>query len=103
MKIPLKMNGQQGSYKPAVGISERDILAVKNGDWTAKNNLFKTFQPLFLKLAERRAEEPAEIAKFIEKGKTGLLLATKKYKTSVGADRFQIFALDRTDACGPPF
>ena len=100
MKIPLKLgqNGQQSGRAAAAKIIERDILAAKRGDWNAKNSLIRSFQPLLRSLAEKRAEAPAAINQYVEAGKEGLLKAIKKYSASVGADRFQIFALDFIEA-----
>jgi DNA-directed RNA polymerase specialized sigma subunit len=96
MKIPLKM-GQDGvaaSKAAKAKVLERDILAARKGDWKAKNDLIHQFMPLISSLAEKRASDPATINRYIEAGKNGLMTALRKYKTSVGGDRFQIFALD---------
>lgn len=96
MKIPLKL-GQSvttSSIAAQAKALEQDVLKAKGGDWTAKKRLARTFSPLINSLAEKRSSEPAKINQYIEAGKNGLLTATKKYKKSVGAQNFQIFALD---------
>jgi len=93
MKIALNM-GQDNDPKAAQRVLEHEILAAKDGDWNAKTNLARTFGPLLTSLAEKRASDTATVNKLIEAGKQGLYLAAKKYKPSVGADHFRIFALD---------
>jgi DNA-directed RNA polymerase sigma subunit (sigma70/sigma32) len=96
MKISLKVGNQDAASikQEELRLLDRDIVACSRGDWEAKNRLFKTFMPLFLSLARKRSQENARINQYVEAGKTGLLSACKKYKPSMGADRFQIFALD---------
>ena len=96
MKIPLHMgqDGQQSNRQTAQKVLEHDILAAKKGDWNAKSSLVRTFTPLLTSLAEKRAAKPTDMNSYIDAGKEGLFKAARKYKTSVGADRFQIFALD---------
>ena len=96
MKIPLHM-GQgeaQASKEAQARMIERDLTASKKGDWNAKNNLTRTFMPLITSLAEKRTQDKATLNKYIEAGKQGLLQAIRKYRTGVGADKFQLFALD---------
>ena len=95
MKIALSMAhteppGRESHLKAV----ERDILATQKGDWNAKNNLARTFTPLLTSLAEKRSSDQATINRLVEAGKEGLLTAARKYKPSIGAERFQIFALD---------
>ena len=97
MKIALNM-GEHKPQTPKGGIPEGQILAAKKGDWSAKNQLANSFLPLIKSLAEKRASEPSKINKFVEAGKEGLFTAIKKYKKSVGADKFQVFALDYIQA-----
>jgi DNA-directed RNA polymerase specialized sigma subunit len=95
MKIPLNMDdGKVPSAAAQVQALERDILAAKRGDWTARNNLARSFTPLISSLAEKRTAEPAKLNDYIEAGKKGLFTAAKKFKPSMGADKFQVFALD---------
>jgi DNA-directed RNA polymerase specialized sigma subunit len=77
---------------------DHDIQSCKNGDWEAKARIFKQFMPLLLSLAKKRTSDNATINRYVEAGKNGLLHAANKYKPSVGADRFQIFALDFIEA-----
>ncbi len=107
MKIGLNMGNEEGADKAAQGRAfERTILAAKKGDWEAKHSLTRKFQPFITSLAEKRASDPVEVNQLVESGKQGLLTAAAKYKTSVGPDRFQIFALDyieaRMDNSGKP-
>lgn len=98
MKIALNM-GNSASYqstKEAQAKSvERDVLMTQKGDWNARNNLAKTFMPLLTSLAEKRAGNN-QVAKntLIDAGKEGLFKAAGKYNKNIGADKFQIFALD---------
>ena len=100
MKIPLNVN-QNGKLSSKAAITqqlERELHAAKGGDWTARNNLVRRYNPLLLSLAQKRASDTAEINRLMELGKHGLLKAASKYKKSVGASRFQIFALDYVEA-----
>ena len=45
-------------------------------------------------LAEKRATETPRINDLIEAGKEGLYAATKKYKKTMGPEKFRLFALD---------
>lgn len=96
MKIPLRMNqdGHQSTKAAQTKVLERDILAAQKGDWNAKKNLVRTFTPLITSLAEKRTSNIPQMNEYIESGRNGLYLAAKKYKPSVGANRFRIFALD---------
>ena len=93
MKIPLKM-GTDHSSTSHLKISEQEILAAKRGDWTAKGNLAKAFSPLLTNLAHKRASDPTQVGELLEAGKEGLFRAARKYAPSVGAAKFQVFALD---------
>ncbi|OGV66536.1 MAG: hypothetical protein A2283_07345 [Lentisphaerae bacterium RIFOXYA12_FULL_48_11] len=96
MKIPLNMgnNGGQSSKAAQIKTLERDILATRKGDWNAKNNLVRTFLPLLTSLAEKRTSDVGHKNKLIEAGKEGLFIAARKYKENMGANKFQVFALD---------
>jgi DNA-directed RNA polymerase specialized sigma subunit len=87
-------DSQRSSREAAQRVLAQDILAAKKGDWDAKSSLARTFTPLLTSLAEKRAAKPTDMNKYIDAGKEGLFKAARKYKSSVGADRFQIFALD---------
>jgi len=98
MKIALNMGNStnyQSTKEAAAKAVERDVLMAQKSDWNARNSLIKTFMPLLTNLAEKRAGAD-EVAKnqLIEAGKDGLLKAANNYKKSIGADKFQIFALD---------
>ena len=96
MKISLNMAQAQQpqSREEQRKAFDRDILAIQEGDWNAKNRLVRQFTPLLTSLAEKRSSDLPRINQLIEAGKQGLFTAARKYKSSVGADRFQIFALD---------
>lgn len=101
MKIPLNMNQDGGSHttREAANMAlEQDILSAKKGDWNAKHGLDRTFTPLLISLAEKRAGNQIELNHYIEAGKQGLYTAARKYKRSIGPDRFRIFALDYIEA-----
>lgn len=95
MKIPLNI-GQAGATSKAAQakLLERDVISAAQGDWNARNNLFRTFMPLITSLAQKRSDEVAVTNKLAEAGKAGLLAAAKKYKPGSGTDNFHIFALD---------
>ena len=70
------------------------ILNAKKGDWESRDRLANKFRPLLLSLAEKRSNDIDSIKKLMEAGKAGLVVAAKKYKPTMEADRFRIFALD---------
>jgi DNA-directed RNA polymerase specialized sigma subunit len=95
MRIPLNMGNTKPTSKEEMArVMEHDILACKSGDWEAKARLIREFMPLLTSLAKKRAMENTLINQYIEAGKTGLVIATRKYKPSIGVNHFQIFALD---------
>jgi DNA-directed RNA polymerase specialized sigma subunit len=96
MKISLHVGDKDSGARKAAQaqVLEHDILAVKGGDWNARNNLIRSFMPLLTSLARKRAAETDQLNMYIECAKEGLLRAARKYKPSVGAADFQIFALD---------
>ena len=95
MKIPLNAgsNGGQVSSAARMQALDRDLQAAKRGDWEAKRRVESALIPILQDLAKKRASSNAEINNLIEAGKQGIATAIKKYKPSIGADRFQIFAL----------
>lgn len=98
MTIPLNMGSKSATGKAAqLKALEHDVLAAKDGDWEAKNRLFRTFTQVITKRAEKRASDTATINKFIEAGKNGLFRAAKKYKPAMGPEKFQIAAVDYID------
>lgn len=95
MKIALNMGQSEAlSNKDQMRDLERIILAAKNGDWDAKNNLAQRFTPLLTSLAEKRSKNAQDSGKLIEAGKAGLQKAVRKYRKSVHPEKFQVFALD---------
>lgn len=96
MKISLKVGNQDSTSlkQEELRLLDRNIIACSRGDWEAKTRLIKKFMPLFLSLAKKRSPENSKINQYIEAGKSGLVTACKKYKSTLGPDRFQIFALD---------
>ena len=100
MKIPLNMDnhGPQSSRDAQAKILERDVLAAKKGDWSAKNNLYRTFMPLLTQQAHKRSADGAKVNALIEAGKVGLVKATKRYRPGAGSDRFQILAANAIEA-----
>jgi DNA-directed RNA polymerase specialized sigma subunit len=94
MKIPLNVQHESDETVNARALAQM-ITAAGRGDFDAKLNLVRTFTPLLTSLAQKRTSETQKLNVYIEAGKAGLLKAAKKYKTSsMGADRFQLFALD---------
>ncbi len=100
MKIPLHIgqNGTQTAVAAQAKVIERDVLAAKQGDWNARTSLTKAMTPLLVSLAQKRASDQPTVNALVEAGKGGLYRAARKYHTGIGAERFQIFALDFIDA-----
>ena len=96
MKIALNLGNHdfQSEKQEQSRVLEHDIVACKNGDWEAKARLFRIFMPLLTQMAKKRSNDNVLINKYIEAGKNGIIAATKKFKTTSGADRFQIFSVD---------
>ncbi len=96
MKIALNMDElSSGDKKATEGKAlEKLILATGNGDFEARDTLYQHYLPLLTSLAKKRTSNVAEINQFIERGKAGLITATRKYKTSIGSDKFKLFALN---------
>ena len=99
MKIPLKMgdDGAMSSREAQARILERDVLAAKKGDWTARDNLARSFDHLLSSLAHKRSSDPAEVNRYMEAGKKDLSTAARKYTKSMGPSKFQIMALDHIE------
>ena len=96
MKIALNMGNRefQSEKQEQTRVLEHDIMGCKNDDWEAKARLLRAFTPLLTQMAKKRSNDNNMINKYMEAGKTGIVNATKKFKSSIGADRFQIFAVD---------
>ena len=96
MKIALNMGnaGAQSSKAAQAKVLERDILATKKGDWTAKNNLVRSFMPLLTSLAGKRAKDIRTVNDYIDAGKEGVYKAAKKYNLADGSEKFHIFAVE---------
>jgi len=77
---------------------ENMVLSAKKGDWQAKDLLTRQFLGLLTSMAEKRSSDPEEVNRLMEAGKQGLLTAASKYKPSVGAENFRIFAIDYIEA-----
>lgn len=100
MKIPLNVNqnGSRTTQSAAYKVLEQDVLAAKQGDWKARQSIERTLLPLLTSLAEKRTDDPAKQQQYIDAAKEGIGRAAKKYKPSIGADHFRIFALDFIEA-----
>ncbi len=100
MKIGLNMSGNEASDDKAAQRRrlQHTILNAKKGDWQARDLLAKEFHPLLTSLAEKRSVDDTARAKYFDAGKAGLQNAAKKYKPTVGPDKFRIFALDFIEA-----
>jgi DNA-directed RNA polymerase specialized sigma subunit len=96
MKIPLHGMSHHLDGQPENKFSEAEILACKTGDWEAKHRMVRSFTPLLTSLARKRAPDgkPDQINNLMEAGKAGLIKACRKYTPEVGANKFQIFALN---------
>ncbi len=98
MKIPLRVmnNDSQAGLHRETKCSEAEILACKRGDWEAKHRMAQAFMPLISSLAKKRVPDgnAALMNQYIDAAKKGLFLAARKYKPTVGAERFQVYALD---------
>jgi DNA-directed RNA polymerase specialized sigma subunit len=100
MKIPLHFGqiGTQSAVTTQAKVIERDVLAAQQGDWNAKASLIRAMTPLLVSLAQKRATDQPNVNALVEAGKEGLYRATRKYRHAIGAERFQIFALDFIEA-----
>ena len=100
MKIPLHLGqtGTQSTVAAQAKVVERDVLAVKQGDWNARTSLARSMTPLLVSLAQKRGADQPTVNALVEAGKEGLYRAAQKYHSGIGADRFQIFALDFIEA-----
>jgi len=95
LKIALNMRQGEGDFNQEADREktlERDIAAAKKGDWEAKTRLGRSFMPLFMSLARKRANETAAINRLIEAGRDGLLNAVRHYKPNTDM-KFEVFAL----------
>ncbi len=72
---------------------ERDLAAAKRGDWEARHRVERALMPLLTTMAKKRAGDNAAINALIERGKEGIDVAIRKFKSGTSGDRFQIFAL----------
>lgn len=98
MKIALnlKRNDMDNPEADREKAIDRDAEACRRNDWEAKTRLVHAFMPLLTSLARKRATETADINRFIEAGKDGLVAATKHYKPGTSG-KFQVFALNYID------
>ncbi len=100
MKISLNLNSETpASAKAAQARTlEQSILLTRKGDWNARKGLVSQFHPLILSLAHKRTSDPETVNMLVEAGSTGLLVAVRKYRKSVGPDHFRVFALRYIEA-----
>lgn len=97
MKISLNLN-DLGSGEVSQGAAlERLVMAAKSGDIQARDAILHQFMPLLTTMARKRSKDNAVINSMIEKGKTGILHAIRKYKTSMGPEHFQVLAIDHIE------
>ncbi|MBT3192402.1 MAG: hypothetical protein HN341_07590 [Verrucomicrobia bacterium] len=89
----LRSEGGQTAATARTQALEKDLQAAKRGDWEARHRIESMLNPILTERAKKRASSNAEVNALIEAGKKGIATAIKKYKTSTGADRFQIFAV----------
>ena len=96
MKISLNFGDDAGNNARAKQehMLEQLVLATQNGDWSAKNQLGKAFQPLLKSLAQKLSQDSAAENLLIEAGKQGLFKAVKKYKKGMGLDKFELIAVN---------
>lgn len=100
MKIPLNM-GQDSNASGASAQDkalERDILSAKRGDWTAKQNLARSFLPLISSIAKKRTDDRNKQTELVEAGKAAVVKASRKYRESDGPHMFRILAADYIDS-----
>jgi DNA-directed RNA polymerase specialized sigma subunit len=96
MKIPLS---QAEVAELASAATDHDLLArllaaCKLGDWEAKRQLARTFQPLLMMLATKRVGEDAALRnQMIERGREGLVRAAKRFPKGEPVRHFRVFAL----------
>ena len=101
MKIPLSHNEVA---ELAAGVTDHELLArvlaaCRIGDWEAKHQLERMFQPLLLMLATKRAGESAALRnQLIERGREGLIRAAKRFPAAEPVRHFRVFALNFIEA-----
>lgn len=101
MKIALNGHRRDEAQSgPAAKIKaiEKDLLAAKRGDWESKHRVERAMMPLLTNLAKKRSTENADINRLIERGKEGIAIAIRKFKTGTHGDRFEMFALPFVEA-----
>lgn len=96
MKIPLNVNQDADPTSAAAQdrVLEQHIAAVKSGDWTAKQGLFKEFTSLLTSAAERRSKDPDKQRLYIEAGRSGLVKAAKHHRATNSAHGYRIAAVE---------
>ena len=71
------------------------VSGCRVGDWEAKRNLERLFNPLITMLAARRAGADTKVRnELIERGRAGLYRAAKRFPRRENVRRFRLFALD---------
>jgi DNA-directed RNA polymerase specialized sigma subunit len=77
----------------------RAVDGCKLGDWEARHELERLFNPLIATLAFRRAGDDAALRnELIERGRAGLYRAAKRFPKRECKRRFRLFALDHIEA-----
>ncbi len=102
MKIGLGTSIEKNSQTSPVAQTralEKDLAAAKRGDWEAKHRVERTVMPLLTSLAMKRSNDKGTINQLLERGKEGVSVAVRKFKTGTRGDRFQIFALPFIEKC----
>lgn len=96
MKIALNMGGgvDMTSGTAQDKALERDILGAKSGDWTAKQNLAKTFQPLIASLAQKRTADAQKSQELSKAARDALVRIARKYRPVDGPHKFRILAAE---------
>lgn len=75
------------------------VSGCKLGDWEAKRNLERLFNPLILMLAVKRAgDDNALRNELVENGRAGLYQAAKRFPRREHVRRFRLFALEHIEA-----
>lgn len=107
MKIPLSQDelANLASSNSDIEALQHAIAGCRLGDWEAKHNLERLFQPLLVMLATRRAGDDAKLRNaLVERGREGLYRAAKRFPRNDQVRHFRLFALTFVEAAmdNPP-
>ncbi len=101
MKIPLSHDelANLASSNSDLESLGQAIAGCRLGDWEAKRNLERQFQPLLIMMATKRAgDDTKHRTSLIERGRVGLYRAAKRFPRRDPMRHFRLFALPFIEA-----